>query len=103
MKLNKYNPFKMWGNYIGLIFVIIGYFSEAMVQGVFCPRLNHIISQEGAIVCGGHHAIRMSIFGLPFMPYYIFYPLMALIFFLIGWGINALIIFIRDKKGGNQQ
>jgi len=66
-KVISYNPFKMWGSWIGLVFGLIGgYFSIAIVL---------YFAETGKFKYGA-----------------IFVPLIVIILgFLIGWGIHSLI------------
>ncbi len=85
----SYNPFKMWGSYIIPILAIMDYFSMAYVMGVFCPKLDQVIS-NGMIVCSGNANMQMGLFGFMLSPL-LWFLIVIFCGFLLGWGIHSLI------------
>ena len=85
----SYNPLYMFGSWIGAGIVVYNYFREAYTWGVSCPKLNFVADATGNLFCSGSSP-QISIFGLPFMPALLFYSVMTVSGFLIGWGIHSL-------------
>jgi len=84
VRKKSYNPFKMWGSWIGLII---------LSTLLFIPYILAVIStgcesgpEHGAEACG--YTLVMALYGA--IP-------MAIVGFLIGWGIHSLIRRIKIK------
>lgn len=72
MKKKKYNPFKMWGSYIGAFL------------GLITPTLFfYYIASKCTVGCG--------MLGIAFFPIQLFLLITIPVGFLIGWGIHSLI------------
>jgi len=75
-KKKSYNPFKMWGSWVGLFIVII------IMTGIILNRFGKNLD-----VCFG---IQNDILGFAGSCTFITFPLTILSGFLIGWGIHSL-------------
>jgi len=75
MKKKSYNPFKMWGSYVGAIIGLIGEFiySKSIDVLTFSLKFN-LLGDESSVV---------------------FIASWSIIGFLIGWGIHSLIRSLR--------
>jgi len=67
----SYNPFKMWGSYVGAIVGIIA---------SFVPSIIPITSPENILLT----------------DFWIVLPILAVIGFLVGYGIHALVRVIKN-------
>lgn len=77
----SYNPFKMWGSWVGPVAVLI-YFILSLIRPLeIMNRVDRILCTLIALQCSGEFAI--------FAPFF-FYGYLILGFFL-GWGIHSLI------------
>ena len=79
MTKKKYNPFKMWGSYVGTVigFLIQYYFRFGLIIDKFC--------NPDIIAC-------IPIIKDNSLIYFIILPIVG---FLIGWGIHSLIRKIK--------
>ncbi|NOZ47387.1 MAG: hypothetical protein GXO79_11485 [Chlorobi bacterium] len=85
MKKKNYNPFKMWGSWMGASVGLYIYLRTAIIKGTFCPKLNHIIllntdKTVKAVICSSQAPSQS------FLPYI----LIIIGFFMIGWGLGLL-------------
>ncbi len=85
--LEEYNPFKMFGSWIGLV---VGLISAGMQGGVYAPSTNiwtKFLQGFGGFIDNLNIMITTE-------------PLSLIIYlgvgFLIGWGIHSLVRKIRD-------
>jgi hypothetical protein len=95
VKMKMYNPFKMWGSYIIPIIAIYSYLYQAFTSGVFCPKLNFVITQQGTLYCAEEFNSYMGLFGFMLNPI-LWYILVIIGGVLFGWGIHSL--FRRFSK-----
>jgi len=87
----------MFGSYIIPIFIISGYFVQSITWGVFCPKLNFVVSQDGFLYCSNEITTRISLLGIWLNPI-LWFLIVIILGFLFGWGIHSLIKFLRKKK-----
>ena len=88
-KHKSYNPLKMWLAWVGAGVGILSYLQASIINTTFCPKLNFLaIPFSNAVICSeslGNY--NVEIMGI---PYYVYYPLLVVSLFLVGWGIQSL-------------
>ncbi len=77
----KYNPFKMFGSYVGLI-------------------LFFVMAIEGCWSVLFGYDYNMTFFGIFTIPASIFVLIIAFLGFIIGWGIHSLFRYLVFSMGG---
>jgi hypothetical protein len=81
--MKKYNPFKMWGSYIGLAIATLFILFYPICYESICKSLGNAIMIENAI------------FNWFFWLIFAIGSVLLIISFLIGWGIHSLIRRLR--------
>lgn len=94
VKKKSYNPFVMWGSYVGaVVLLVLVYLFNTIKGGVYCPSLNHaIVEGTGRVICAGD-VTTTFLFGLSFMNHLL---IIIAIGFLVGWGIHSLVRAARN-------
>lgn len=82
MKKKSYNPFEMWGSYVG---GLVGWFSSSIINNMkymeeFCPDTANIV--DCASPLGAPAGIMLFVY--------------IIVGFFIGWGVHSL--FRKFKK-----
>jgi hypothetical protein len=86
----NYNPFKMWGSWIGFIIIVfVDTYSFFLVRGEYCANNTNILCFPIAVysIIVGQNSSGFPIF-MGILGVFILLPLIG---FIIGWGIHSLI------------
>ena len=87
MAKKSFNPFKMWGAYVGAVLGLVLYISELSAKGKL-PFIARLIENIAIFISPG---LRSNMgFGLIVIP-----VIMIVLGFLIGWGIHS---WVRASK-----
>jgi len=78
MKKKSYNPFKMWGSYVGAVLFFLLFNFTHIFQTCYFNDCSTVLIFTWWNTAG---LITATIFG-----------------FLVGWGMHSLIRFLRKKK-----
>lgn len=82
----SYNPFKMWGSWVGMIIVsgwpLMGIIKKTAREGVFICITN--------ISFGGSNSVQCGLFEFLVNLRTIFVYLFMILGFFVGWGIHSL-------------
>jgi len=89
MPKKSYNPFKLFGSYVGLVFGGLGYI---LVK----PSWRLFQGNGFSSYLSGVAQVFTSTQGDFYIPTYLGIPFYAIIGFLIGYGIHALIRALRN-------
>jgi hypothetical protein len=87
MKNKSYNPFKMWGSYLGAIIIPLLVYANASVSSV-PSGLENFVNGITFFLFNSLTGIRF-IFGI---------GIYIILGFLIGWGIHSLVRFLKNLK-----